>query len=165
MKNITAAIMQKMITYFDGDIKRVNHALKVYSLAKTIAQLELMPPDKLLILETAAILHDIGIKEAEKQYHSSAGNYQELLGPPVARELLTEFKLSDVFLDRICYLIGNHHSYSKIDHLDFQILVEADFLVNIDEDHMTTPQIDTIGRKYFRTITGLELLKMMYPIT
>ncbi len=162
MENMIAAIIRKMIIYFSGDNKRINHALKVYGLAKTIAQLEQMPKEGLLILETAAILHDIGIKEAEEQYHSSAGNYQELLGPPVARELLTEFKPNDVFLSRVCFLIGNHHSYLKIDGLDFQILVEADFLVNIDEEHLSTVQIDSIRQKYFRTNSGIELLKTMF---
>lgn len=163
MDDMIAAITRKMIQYFAGDNRRINHALKVYSLAKTIARLEHMPPEELFVLESAALLHDIGIKEAERQYNSSAGNYQELLGPPVARELLDEFKFNEDFLSRVSYLIGNHHSYSKVDHLDFQILVEADFLVNIDEDHLSKSQIGTIQQKYFRTNSGIELLKAMFP--
>jgi HD superfamily phosphodiesterase len=162
MEHIIAMVIRNMITYFEGDIKRINHALKVYGLAKTIAQIEQMSPEEIFILEIAAALHDIGIKEAEKQYHSSAGNYQELFGPPAARQLLTEFELNNAILDRVCYLIGNHHSYNKIAGLDFQILVEADFLVNIDEDHLSRAQIDNIRQKYFRTSTGMGLLKVMF---
>ena len=32
---------------------------------------------------------------------------------------------------RVEYLVGHHHTYKDIDGLDYQILVEADFLVNI----------------------------------
>jgi HD superfamily phosphodiesterase len=162
MESMIAAVTRNMIQYFGGDNRRINHALKVHSLAKTIAQLEQMPPEELQVLETAAILHDIGIKEAERQYNSTAGNYQELLGPPIARELLAEFNWDEPFLNRVCFLIGNHHSYSKIDHLDFQILVEADFLVNINEDRMLVPQIESIRDKYFKTRTGQEFLRMMF---
>ena len=162
MENLVAATIFKMIQYFAPDTKRINHALKVHNLAQTIARLEKLPPAELLILETAAVLHDIGIKAAEKQYHSSAGTYQELLGPPVARELLAEFDPDSSFLNRVLFLIGNHHSYRKIDGLDFQILVEADFLVNIAEDNLTQDQIAVIKTKYFKTLTGNQLLTMMF---
>ena len=85
-----------------------------------------------------------------------------MLGPPVARELLLEFGFDGAFLERVCFLIGHHHSYAKIDRLDFQILVEADFLVNIFEDDMALPQIESIRDKYIKTGTGLEILRMMF---
>ena len=64
MEHMIAAITRNMIRYFAGDIRRINHALKVWGLAKTIAGLEQMPSEDLPVLETAALLHDIGIKEA-----------------------------------------------------------------------------------------------------
>jgi hypothetical protein len=160
--NIVSATMKKMIKYFDGDVKRINHALKVHGFAKSIGKLENIPEDKLRILEVGAILHDIGIKESERKYSSSAGKYQEIEGPPVARDILQEFSLNEEFTDRVCHLIGNHHTYSKIDDVDFQILVEADFLVNIFEDSMTQEQIESIKQKYFKTNTGLCFLNSMY---
>ncbi len=162
MANISGTIMKKMIEYFDGDVRRVNHAIKVYGFAKSIGELESIAEDKLKILETAAILHDIGIVESERKYSSSAGKYQEIEGPPVARNILREFDLSGEFIDRVCYLIGNHHSYGKIDGTDFQILVEADFLVNIFENNSKLEHIEVIGQKYFKTDTGIGLLKSMY---
>lgn len=77
------------------------------------------------------MLQDIGIKKAEELYGSSDGKYQEELGPDIAKEILVDMKLEQSALDRICYLIGHHHTYSGIDGMDYQILVEADFLVNI----------------------------------
>lgn len=160
--SLEANIIKKTIEYFDGDVKRINHALKVHGFAKSIGELENIPKDKLRSLEIAAILHDIGIKESERKYASSIGKYQELEGPPIARELLQEFSLEKELVDRVCYLIGNHHSYSKIDDLDFQILVEADFLVNIFEDSMTQEQIASIKHKYFKTSIGLEYFNSLY---
>lgn len=156
--------MRKMIDYFDGDIRRINHALKVYGFAKSIGELEGLQQDKQEILEIAAILHDIGIKESERKYSSSAGTYQELEGPPVAKELLMDSELSKEALDRICFLIGHHHTYTKIDDMDFQILVEADFLVNIFEDGMKKEQVKAAKEKYFKTVGGIGYLESMYGI-
>ena len=38
---------------------------------------------------------------------------------------------------RVCWLIGHHHTYSNIRDIDHQILVEADFLVNMAEEHFS----------------------------
>jgi hypothetical protein len=40
--------------------------------------------------------------------------------------------------------------------------VEADFLVNIAEDNLTQDQIAVIKTKYFKTLTGNQLLTMMF---
>lgn len=157
-------VVKLMIEYFGNDVRRINHALKVHSFARNIGMLEGIEGENLMILEVAAILHDIGIKESERKYGSSAGKYQEIEGPVVAMELLKEFDLSEGFKERVSYLIGNHHSYDKIDGIDFQILVEADFLVNIFEDGMWEAQIDSIKKKYFFTKTGTDYLQMFYEV-
>ena len=72
------------------------------------------------------------------------------------------YDLDEAVLDRICFIIGNHHSYSKIDNTDFQILVEADFLVNIYEDSMSRESVQNIREKIFRTSQGIRLLDEMY---
>ncbi|MBU5317899.1 HD domain-containing protein [Clostridium bornimense] len=159
---MTEEILLKMIEYFDGDVKRINHAIKVYQFAKLISSKENMEEDEYRALELAAILHDIGIKNAERKYNSSAGKYQEIEGPAVAEELLNEFNIKKDILERIKFLIGNHHSYNKIDKIDFQILIESDFLVNIDEDNMKIENIKVIKNKYFRTNMGIKLIESMY---
>jgi HD superfamily phosphohydrolase YqeK len=156
--------MFDMIKYFNNDVKRINHALKVYSFASNIGYLENIPEDMLKTLKIAAILHDIGIKESERKYNSSAGKYQEIEGPQVAREILSKYNLDSEITDRICYLIGNHHTYGNIDAIDFQIIVEADFLVNIFEDEMRKPQIQLIKQKYFKTKTGISYIESIYKI-
>ncbi len=162
MNVLASGIMYRMITYFQGDVKRINHALKVYGFAKSIAEAEGVTGETLTIIEASAILHDIGIKISEQKYNSSAGRYQEIEGPPIAESLLRELGIKDNIIDRVGYLIGNHHTYSKIEGVDFQILVEADFLVNIFEDNMTKEQIISINKKYFKTPVGQAYLNSMY---
>ncbi|EAX48199.1 metal dependent phosphohydrolase [Thermosinus carboxydivorans Nor1] len=162
MASFAGAVIAKMVLYFDGDVKRINHALKVYGLAKSIGEAEGLSKEEQDVLEIAAILHDIGIKESERKYNSSAGTYQEIEGPPIARKLLQEFAFSVQQIDRICYLIGHHHTYSQIDGVDFQILVEADFLVNIFEDGIDSSAIEKIKEKYFKTATGRAYLESMF---
>ena len=114
------------------------------------------------ILEIAAILHDIGIHECERKYSSTGGNFQEIEGPPIAKELLEEFNLPEDVLERVLFLIGHHHTYSGIDGADYQILVEADFLVNIYEDSMDEKQVKSIKERIFKTSSGKYFLEKLY---
>jgi len=157
-----SAIMGDMIRYFKGDVKRINHALKVYCFASLISKKSDSDSQKHLIISISGLLHDIGIPEAERKYQSSSGKYQEREGPPIAREILRSYNLDDMVVDRICFIIGNHHSYSKIDDMDFQILVEADFLVNIFEDSQSLEYVKNVREKIFRTEPGIRLLDEMY---
>lgn len=159
---MTDLIIEKMIGYFGTDVRRINHALKVYGFASTIARREKLSDLEILTTELSAILHDIGIKEAERKYQSSSGHYQELEGPAIAKNLLSETKLNPEIVDRICFIIGNHHSYQKIDGRDFQILVEADFLVNIYEDEISIDSIGQIREYYFKTTTGISMLETIF---
>lgn len=162
--NLISKILRKMIVYFENDVKRVNHAIKVYGFAKTICGNEFVSEKHKKIIELAAVLHDIGIKEAEKKYNSSAGKYQEIEGPPIAEEILTDAGIEKSIVERVCYLIGNHHSYNKIDGTDFKILVEADFIVNIEENALDAEAIKGIKEKYFITATGRKILESLYGI-
>lgn len=159
---MTWKIINRMIEYFGQDAKRINHALKVYGFAKAISGRETLSYEQRLCLEIAAVLHDIGIKEAERKYSSASGKYQELEGPPIAAEILKSEEIDEKIADRVCYLVGNHHSYGKIDGLDFQILVEADFLVNIHEDALDVQAVGSIKSKYFMTAGGREIIKSLY---
>ena len=114
------------------------------------------------MLEAAAVLHDIGIHEAEHIHHSSAGQYQQMEGPAVARKILADFPFEQEDIDRICWLIAHHHVYKPIDGIDHQILLEADFLVNAFEEPYTEPQIQQFYETVAATKTGKELLRTHY---
>ncbi len=158
-------VISAMIEYYAGDARRIQHFLKVYAYAKAIGELESVAPALLELLEVAAVVHDIGIKISEEKYNSSAGNYQQLEGPPIARCMLKELGYEEEFIERVCYLIAHHHTYHNMEGLDYQILVEADFLVNISEDEMDAKAIESIRGKIFRTKTGRMFLDRIFEGT
>jgi hypothetical protein len=155
-------IFDSAITYNENDVKRTNHLIKVFSFAHHIGIMEKCDTKIQTIIDISALLHDIGIHEAERKHNSNAGNWQEIEGPPVAKELLKEFDLDNTIKDRVLFLIGHHHQYNVIDDIDFQILVEADFLVNIFEDEMDEHSIKNIKGKIFKTKSGIKLLEKLY---
>ena len=145
-----------MKAVFGSDQKRVNHALQVLSYAEQILRAE--GGDE-LIVQAAAILHDIGIIQAERKHGSSAGRYQEIEGPPIAREILQDLDFDPAPIDHICRIIANHHSAREIDTLEFRIIWDADWIVNIPEEwpSKTPQQIHDSIEKTFRTPTGRAL--------
>lgn len=161
MKN-TGKVIEAMIEYFGTDLRRINHFLKVFSFAKTIGEGEGLDTDSQNLLEISAIVHDIGIKQSELKYNSSAGKYQELEGPAEAEKLLSKLGYDSEFISKVCYLVGHHHTYSQIDSMPYWILVEADFLVNLFEDGASINAVVSAEEKIFRTPTGIKLLKKMY---
>lgn len=154
----------KTADYFGGDPKRINHFMKVYSYAVTIAEGENVNDRLRFIIETAAVLHDVGIKPAEQKYHSSAGKYQELLGPREAEKLLHELDCPQDVAERVKYLVANHHTYDNVDGIDYRILIEADFLTNAYEDGLSKDSIISARNKIFRTDTGIKLLNASYKL-
>jgi HD superfamily phosphodiesterase len=155
-------IMDLAIIYNRNDVKRINHLLKVYSFAHYIGVKENCNSGLQTIIDIAALLHDIGIHEAERKHNSSAGNWQEIEGPIVAKELLNTINLDNNIQARVLYLIGHHHTYKDIDGIDHQILIEADFLVNIFEDNMEKSTINNIKKNIFKTSNGIKLLEQLY---
>ncbi|HHV33007.1 HD domain-containing protein [Caproiciproducens sp. LBM24188] len=162
MKESVNTMIRSMIRYNHGDPKRIHHALKVHSFAVSIGQREHLDEKQMEILELAAILHDIGIRSSEEKYGSSAGKYQELEGPQVAGRMLLEAGIPSEITKRVCFLIGHHHTYTDIDGIDYQILIEADFLVNLYEEELGQEQARTVMDKYFKTALGKEYLTAMY---
>ncbi|MEN8904612.1 MAG: HD domain-containing protein [Clostridiales bacterium] len=157
-------IINEMIMFFQRDLKRINHALKVFGYAEAIMSKENLNDKQQFNLRISSILHDIGIKDALNKYGSSIGKYQEIEGPQRAKKILLKYKIEKNSLDRILFLIGNHHSYGMIDNIDFQILIEADFIVNSFEDNLNNESILSVYNKYFKTNTGKTMLKNMYEI-
>ena len=157
-------LITEMMKYYTGDPKRIQHFIKVYQFAKIIGEMEGLPEEEQLILETAAIVHDIGIKPAEEKYGSCGGKLQEQEGPDVAEEMLQRLGYEPKVIDRVCYLVGHHHTYDQIDGSDYRILVEADFLVNLYEDSVSKDAVKNAYDKIFRTETGRRVCSLMFSV-
>ena len=156
------ALTAEMISYFSGDAKRIQHFLKVHAFCALIGKAERLDEHTLFVLEAAALVHDIGIKPAERLYGSCGGKLQEELGPSEARPILEKLAFSEEDTARICFLISRHHTYTDIDGIDLQILIEADFLVNLYEDKSPPEAVLSAYRKVFSTKTGKELCRKIY---
>ncbi len=163
MKQQHARLMLAMTEYDKGDVPRIQHFVKVHNFAVTIARLEGVDEETLYILEAAAILHDIGIHVSEQKYGNCNGKHQEEEGPAEARRLLAETGgYTEAQVERICFLIAHHHTYHAVDSIDWQILLEADFLVNAYEDNLAAKAIRNFESKVFKTATGKHLLETMF---
>lgn len=152
----------EMIQYYAGDPKRIQHFTKVHEYARLIGECEQIDERTLFVLETAAIVHDIGIKVAEEKYGKCGGNLQELEGPAVARDMLNNLSFDPHIVERVCYLVAHHHTYTDVDGIDYRILIEADFLVNLYEDNLSEPAVRHALNNIFRTKTGKEICQNMF---
>jgi len=155
-------LFMDMIAYYDGDPKRIQHFTKVHSYARLIGMGEELDDASLFILEAAAYTHDIGIRVAEEKYGRCDGKLQEQEGPIIAQKMLSQLGFENYIVERICFLIGHHHTYDNIDGLDYQILVEADFLVNLYEDDAGNRAIDKAYKRIFKTETGKKIFRLMF---
>ena len=155
-------ITQEMITYFGRDISRINHALKVYAYAQTIASSENLNAEQIQIVEYTALLHDIGIPICEQKYGACSGKCQEIEGPPIARKILDRHKVLNTIIEQICYIIAHHHTLKAINSIEFQIIIEADFIVNAFEENISSDSISHMYNEWFKTDGGKFILKNLF---
>ena len=159
-----AEITKRMIDYSKGNRRDINHFLKVYAYAKTIGECEGLDPETQLTLEVAAIVHDIACPLCREKYGNTNGKYQEAEGMVLAAEFLKDTGLPQACLDRVVYLVGHHHTLTDVEGLDYQILLEADYLVNADEHGYSRENVENTLAEIFRTATGSALLRAVYQI-
>lgn len=164
--NKNVALYNEMIAFFAGDARRCQHFIKVASLAKQLAESEAADAELTELVEAAGLVHDCGIKPGEAKYGAGhcTGKIQEQEGPAVARKLLQKVGYAPEKIERICYLVGHHHTYNMIDGLDYQLLVEADFMVNFYEDGMPKENIAKAVERIFKTGSGTKLVKTMFGL-
>jgi len=155
-------IINRMMEFNKTDARRINHALKVYAFAHNIAVNEGLTDT--FVLDVSAVLHDIGITVCEKKYNSAAGIYQELEGVRIARMLLADLDIDDDKLERILFYIGNHHTYSASNNIEFQIMIEADLIVNAYEAKLDEYKIQEIKDNTFRTKAGKALIETVFGL-
>ena len=149
-------ITKEMKTYFNTDSRRITHALNVLAYAREIMDNEGGNPQ---VIIASALLHDIGIKECERKYNSTNGQLQEKEGPPIAREILQRIGMNESYTNEVCDIIASHHSPGEITTLNFNILWDADCLVNYGDELRALPMNDRYKRiqHIFQTKTGRDI--------
>ena len=141
LKDKVAVAMRR---YFGSDARRIRHAEDVARHAEAIGRQE---KGDMAVIMAAAYLHDIGIREAERKFNSSAPKYQHAEGPPVARELLTGLRAEAALVDEVCDIIGHHHTPRDEETVNFKVLYDADLIVNLEEKYReTAPSADRLEK-------------------
>lgn len=128
MDYIKGRVTKLLVDYFGSDFRRITHALDVMKHAETL--MEQAEGCDYEVLIASALLHDIGIKRSEELHGYNNGKTQEEYGPPVAAELLSEIGFPQDKIQKVCDIIGNHHSPSRYDYVELEILKQADRIVN-----------------------------------
>ncbi len=161
-ENLVSQILEDMIHYSKGNLHDIAHFMKVYSFARTIAVEEGLKDDLLISIEITAILHDISCPLCRIKYGNTNGKHQEEESGPLVKDFLKDYPIEEKTKERINYIISHHHTITNVDGIDYQIILEADFLVNADESHMTKEQIMNAEEQFFKTETGKRILESMY---
>lgn len=154
-------LTEAMEAYFGDDRRRVAHASEVAKHAERIMESEGGDPD---IIIAAALLHDIGIHEAERKYGSTSGKYQEVEGPSIARPILEEHGFPPDQIEEVCEIIAHHHSPGRINTTNFRVLYDADWLVNLRDEYNVNDRnkLSAIIDRVFLTEGGKRLAREMY---
>ena len=154
---------QQVKEVFGDDAHMIDHTQKVLEYAEQILSDQSgMSKEEKRRTKIAVLLHDIGILEAEKKYGSRSGKFQHIEGPPLVRELSKQAEEEPEFIERVAYIVGNHHNFSKADGIDFQILIEADMLVNLQNEKIKKNKLEEFIDKFFKMNKGRELAQKIY---
>lgn len=159
-----AEMTTRMIDFYKGSLHDINHFIKVWTYARTIGELEHLDVDTQFLLEAAAVIHDIACPLCREKYGNADGKHQEEESPALLGEFLKESGLSAAQIDRIVYLVSHHHTLDCIEGLDYQILIEADYIVNADESSYSVENIANFDKKYFKTQAGHALLHSVFML-
>ena len=159
---IVSEVMAKMIAYSNGNLHDINHLLKVHGYARTIGILEGVDVNTQKTLEVAAILHDIACPLCREKYGNTNGRYQEIEGEKLTFEFLKSFEMDEAFVNRVAYLVGHHHTLTQIEGMDYQILIEADYIVNAGESQHPKDKIRNVINQVFKTSSGKALIESIY---
>ncbi len=161
MEYLKAKLIAALVRHFGDDYRRIDHALQVTAWAEMIWEAE--GGDFDVVLATA-VLHDVGITEAERLHSSSAGPLQEQYGPAIVKPILEEIGLDEDKIKFACSIIGSHHTSGALKNIEFMIMWDADMMVNLEEivEHKDPEQMKRVIERSFVTKTGREFALEAY---
>ena len=157
-------ITEKMIARSEGNLHDISHFLKVWAYARTIGECEGLDAETQYLLETEALIHDIACPLCRKKYGNTNGKNQEKESGPLVEEILTDTGLTEQQKERISYVVCHHHTYEGVDGIDWQILLEADYLVNAEENGYAKAAVRQFRDTVARTAAGKRLLDSAFQL-
>jgi HD superfamily phosphodiesterase len=154
-------VRKEMECFFGNDAHEISHALEVTSHALQIQAVEGGNRD---VVTMASLLHDVGIKPAKEQFGSSAGHYQERLGPQLAGDILGKLSVEEEKIATVKELIAHHHTPGIITTKEFACLWDADFIVNLREvaPRMASEKLRRLIDEKFMTNEGKRIAREIF---
>ncbi len=138
-------IAKAMKDYYSADEQKIRHFVSVYTLSKTIGELEKLPETTQEYLEIASLMCDID--DLDK-----------------AKDILKLNEVDDEVTDRVTYIIEHFLDFDHITGLDHQILLEAHYIVDFKEQGTKTAEIINCANTRFMTNYGRAFLKKAFNI-
>ena len=160
----TSQLLEKMVAYSKSSIHDIDHFIRVWAYAKTIGELEKLDLETQYVLEAAAITHDIACPFCREKYGRADWKDQEAEGPALAEAFFDGSGMSREQIERVKYLIGHHHTFTDIDGMDYQILIEADYIVNAQEKGFGPQTIRDFTEKTMKTEAGKRICRLVFGI-
>ncbi len=157
-----ARILEEMLRFSAGNLHDIDHLIRVWTYARTIGELEGLDGATQFVLEVAAITHDIACPLCREKYGNTNGKRQEEEGGPLVRSFLADAGLPGDQVDRVAYLVSHHHTYTDIDGIDYQILIEADYIVNASESGYSPENRKNFPEEQMKTESGKRLLRSTF---
>ena len=157
-------ILKKMIDFSEGNLHDIDHLVRVWSYARTIGALEGLDDSAQFVLEAAAIVHDIACPLCREKYGNTNGKLQEKEGAPLARAFLADAGMAPEDVERVAFLVAHHHTLTGIEGDDWQILVEADYIANAEENGDSPEKVRHFRDRVGRTDAGRALMTSMFQL-
>ena len=143
-------VAKAMKDYYAADEQKIRHFVSVYTLAKTIGELEKLPSETQEFLEIAALMCDIDAENCTP--------YEK------AREILKIQEIDYDIVDRVCFIVEHFTDYDHITGLDHQILIEAHMIVDFKEKGLSRAEIVRLSNAHFMTNYGRAFLKKTFGV-
>ncbi|MCR4627143.1 MAG: HD domain-containing protein [Treponema sp.] len=155
-------VLAKMTENAEGNLNDIMHFMKVWGFAKTIGKLENLDERTQYTLELAAIVHDISCPICRKKYGNTGYKHQEEESTPLVSDFFKDLDIPKDIVERIAFIVSHHHTYNLEDGLDYQILLEADFIVNAKDHNLDREPIENTMKSFYKTKSGKALLESIY---
>lgn len=165
MENRVDRMLERVVGYYAScDASQIAHTLCVHQYTRLLALGEGYDPHRIELLETAALLHDIGCTDAKRKYGNSLPVNQQREGARIAAEwLVHDPSLAPADAQWIVGVVGSHHNALKAAELGFETLFEADLIVNLFEGYYPVEKAPVYYRNMVRTVSGRMWFVRLFP--
>ena len=82
----------------------------------------------------------------------------------MVRAFLSDCGMCTGQIDRVAFLVGHHHTLSGIDGIDYQILIEADYIANAMENGYSRENVTNFMNRIMKSESGKRIAKTVFRL-